>query len=189
MADEDKLLTHDYDGIQEYDNDLPRWWKNIFWVTTVFGLFYAGWVHLGFKEPQHAQLARELSELDEQRAAIASETGNQEFGEAQMLALTKDSEVVQKGKDIFAAKCAACHGLNAEGLVGPNLTDEYWIHGASITDILHIVRVGVPEKGMLSWETMMSEDEIRQVVSYVWTLQGSNPANPKAPEGQLSSKG
>lgn len=183
--DKDKLLTHQYDGIQEYDNDLPLWWRNIFVVTGIFAVLYVAWTHFGFKEPQHEQLARELRELNQLRSQKSDDDAGSQLGEAGLLKLASDNSILAKGKEIFVAKCVACHGANAEGLIGPNLTDQYWIHGGKITDIKHIVRVGVLEKGMLAWQTLMSDDEINSVVAYIWSIRGSHPANPKAPQGEL----
>lgn len=183
MADKNELRGHEYDGIQEYDNDLPRWWVNIFWLTTIFGIVYLVWTH-GFKEEQHAQLARELSELEAQRAAVSAASGAGQIGDEQLLSMSKDAAVLAKGAEIFMTKCLACHGPQGQGLIGPNLTDNFWIHGGRPTDLLRTVTEGVPAKGMISWKTMMSGDEMNTVVAYVLSLKGSNPPNPKAPEGQ-----
>ncbi|NOZ03980.1 MAG: c-type cytochrome, partial [FCB group bacterium] len=99
-------------------------------------------------------------------------------------ALTDETSLA-KGKEIFAKNCVACHGPNAEGLIGPNLTDQYWINGGRFEDIIHVINVGVPAKGMIPWEKTLTADQIQQVASYIVSLQGSNPPNAKAPEGDL----
>lgn len=187
MAEKDELLDHNYDGIQEYDNDLPRWWVNIFWLTTIFALGYLAYTHFGIAEPQHDKLARELSELEAQRAAQAAAVAPPAGAsvEEALLQVAADSQAVEHGKGLFTAKCAVCHGENGQGLIGPNLTDQHWIHGGKITDIQTVVMEGVLEKGMLSWKTQLTPKEISDVVAYVWNLRGSNPPNPKAPEGTL----
>ena len=103
--------------------------------------------------------------------------------EANLLALTDESSLVA-GKDVFQTNCAVCHLSQGQGLVGPNLTDEYWIHGGSYADIVRIVTEGVPAKGMISWKTQISKQQIFEVSSYIMTLKGTNPPNPKAPEGE-----
>ncbi|MCB9030238.1 MAG: c-type cytochrome [Deltaproteobacteria bacterium] len=183
MTEEDKLLEHDYDGIQEYDNDLPRWWRNIFWLTGIFGVFYLVWTHFGFKEPQHQQLAREIQELEQHKAEIAKSSGSVEVTDEQLMKLVAMPERISKGKEIFVAKCAACHGINGEGLVGPNLTDDFWIHGGKPTQIRKVIMEGVPEKGMISWQALMTADEINSALAYIWSLNGTSPPNGKAPEG------
>ena len=184
MADKDELLEHDYDGIREYDNDLPLWWVNIFWITTIFGIGYAIYVHTGMAETDHDRLARQLAELK----AVTEQTQQQESSqvtEKSLLSLTQDAAVVKVGQEVYDAKCAVCHGAEGQGLIGPNLTDEYWIHGGgTLIGIRHIVLEGVVEKGMLAWKGQLKPKEIDAVTAYIWTLQGSKPPSPKAPEGE-----
>lgn len=185
MANEkDELLDHDYDGIQEYDNDLPRWWVNIFWITTIFAVAYAGWTHFS-KVPQHEALAKQMEELQ-----VAKETRKEAAEESVLdadglIKLASNQEALSKGEEIFVGKCVACHATGGGGLVGPNLTDDYWIHGGKITDIRQVIQKGVVEKGMIAWETMLKSDEINAVTAYIWSLHGTNPENPKAAEGEL----
>jgi cytochrome c oxidase cbb3-type subunit 3 len=101
----------------------------------------------------------------------------------------KDSKIVSSGKEIFIAKCVACHGQAGEGGVGPNLTDEYWLHGGSINDIFKTVKYGVPEKGMIAWQATLKPNEIQSVSNYILSIQGSNPANAKAPQGEKATAG
>jgi cytochrome c oxidase cbb3-type subunit 3 len=191
MADRDELLDHDYDGIREYDNDLPRWWLNIFWLTTIFAIAYAFYVHAGYSETPEAKLARELAKLEEKRAAPTSDVSPDAQGKSPsevLLALANDADRVAAGEGIYATKCMACHGAKGEGTVGPNLTDDYWIHGGKITEIKQLIIDGVPAKGMLSWKNLMTPDEIDSVVAYVWNLHGSNPPNGKAPQGEMDPR-
>ena len=104
-------------------------------------------------------------------------------GESDLLALAAKSEVISQGAQIFAAKCVACHGPQGQGLVGPNLTDDFWIHGGKIDEIKNVVVNGVIEKGMLSWKAMMTNDEINAVVAFIWSIRGTQPSAPKAAEG------
>jgi cytochrome c oxidase cbb3-type subunit 3 len=96
-----------------------------------------------------------------------------------------DEAGLAKGKEVWTTNCLACHGANGEGLIGPNMTDEYWIHGGSLEDIVHIINVGVITKGMIPWEAVLTKEQVLQVSSYLLTMQGTKPANGKAPEGEL----
>ncbi len=188
MADRDELLDHDYDGIREYDNDLPRWWLNIFWLTTVFAICYAFYIHAGYSLTTDEKLAKGLAELEEMRVASApapADTQSDASPNDILLAIAGDDSRVSAGEKIYMTKCLACHGAKGEGTVGPNLTDDYWIHGGKITEIKQLVIEGVPAKGMLSWKNLMTPDEIDSVVAYIWNLHGTNPPNPKAPQGEL----
>ncbi len=185
----DKLLDHNYDEIQELDNPLPAWWVNLFHITTIFAVIYL--IIFSFFLPSsgvraeratqavlHPELARKVSASG---AAVAVE----ETVPAEPV-FVNDEETLEAGKKIFATKCIACHGAYGEGLVGPNLTDKYWIHGKGAEkDIYTVVSEGVPDKGMLTWKTQMSDEDICSVTVYVKSLQGSNPAKPKAPQGEL----
>jgi len=183
MADKNELLDHNYDGIQEYDNDLPRWWLAIFIISFLYGVFYIVYYHFGPGLLQEEQLAVDMKAIQELQAKQEQTKSTTELDESGLLALSQKPETLEQGKTIFQSKCMACHGMNAEGLVGPNLTDELWIHGGKITDLRKVVTEGVLEKGMLAWKGQISDQEINAVVSYIWTLRGSNPPNPKAPEG------
>lgn len=182
MADKDELLDHDYDGIKEYDNDLPRWWLAIFVITAMYGLWYVLYYHAGPGVFAEQQLALDMEELESKQKL--DKPAGEEIGDEQLLAMSKDLTALAKGSEVYMGKCLACHGPQAQGLVGPNLTDEFWIHGGKLTDIKNIIVKGVPEKGMLSWKGIISDEEIHSVTAYIWSLQGSNPPNPKAPEGQ-----
>ena len=184
MADQDKLLDHNYDGIQEYDNDLPRWWVWLFWITVIWGIIYVFYFHAPSTPTPHEKLAADLKEIDAQRAkhAPAPSAGGDES--TMLLALAKSTDAVTKGGAVFTAKCAPCHGAAGQGVIGPNLTDNFWIHGGAITDIKRTVVEGVPAKGMIAWKALLTADEMNNVVAYVWTLNGTNPPNPKAAEGQ-----
>ena len=186
MPKQDELLSHDYDGIREYDNSLPLWWLYLFLGTVVFALGYIVYYHFGTGQSQEQLLVAELQAADEAAAKkLVADVGAEKD---KLLALTKNSAALEQGRQVFATKCVACHLAQGQGLVGPNLTDDYWIHGGKITDIKNTVVNGVLDKGMLAWKTMLSGDEINAVVAYVWTLHGSNPPNPKAPQGNLEPR-
>ena len=129
MAEKDELLSHNYDGIQEYDNDLPRWWIALFWLTIGYGVFYAWYLHMGPGLDQHETLAKEMQEIAEQRAKVEQAQPKPADTGLHLAALLKDAAAIAKGKSVYDAKCMACHAAQGQGLVGPNLTDDYWIHG------------------------------------------------------------
>jgi cytochrome c oxidase cbb3-type subunit III len=189
MAEErDELLESNYDGIQEYDNDLPRWWLYLFYVTIIFAFGYVIYAHGGYSESATARLDRNMAELAALKQAAAPKAAPASAGKAELLALTRDPAALAAGKDIFQANCTPCHGQDGQGIIGPNLTDKYWLHGGKITDLQRTVTEGVVEKGMISWKPILSAQQIDQVIAYVWTLYGTNPAGAKEPQGQLEER-
>lgn len=178
----DQLRPSSYDGIQEYDNDLPRWWVWLFYLTGVYALVYVVGVYgFGISIPP---VPHEPSGVIVASAPSVPPGGASVQDEVQVLkARLSDAGAIAKGKEVFAGKCAACHGAGGGGVIGPNLTDDAWIHGGSLIDIKTVIENGVPEKGMLSWKTMLSQDDIRDVVVYIRTLKGTNPPGAKAAEG------
>jgi cytochrome c oxidase cbb3-type subunit 3 len=182
--EQDKVLNHDYDGIQEYDNDLPKWWVQIFWITGIFGIIYAVYFHWPSTPTPTEDLAMQMEEISKLKALHSSSQSSGGGGEDALLSLVGNTEALKTGAGVYQAKCMACHAAQGQGLVGPNLTDEYWIHGGSLPEIRQVIRKGVPEKGMLSWEPLLKSEEIDAVTVYIWSLYGSNPPNPKAPQGE-----
>lgn len=181
-VERDHLLDHSYDGIQEYDNPLPRWWLALFWLTILFTPIYILYFHFG-----SGMLAKER--YDEEMVAYYDKQAQQllalgDINESMLADLEADTSMMNSGKKIFQTKCATCHGMFGEGGIGPNLTDDYWLHGGQLMDIYRTVRDGVPSKGMLSWERQLRPAELMAVASYVGTLLGSNPPNPKPPQGE-----
>ena len=181
MKDDEKkeiILDHDYDGIQEYDNPLPNWWLMTFFGTIIFGFLYFGHYQIsGVAKTQTEELAIEMKELKAQAPADADDS--EEALESKLNAISADL-----GKQTFVAKCAVCHGQNGEGLIGPNLTDNFWLHGKGTrVDIFHTVSKGILQMGMPSWENMLKPDELLAAVKHVYSLRGTHPANAKAPQG------
>ena len=179
------LLDHEYDGIQELDNKLPRWWVWLFNLTIVFAVVYMGYYHvLGKGKLMAAQYDEEMSAGAQVKAqAIAS-------FEKTMASLepSKDPRIIAEGQETFAKLCAPCHRADAGGLVGPNLCDDYWIHGSNFVDNLQTIWNGVPAKGMVTWKGTLKPDTIYAVGSYIYTLRGTHPRNPKPPENQAPVK-
>lgn len=180
--DNDTPLTdHEYDGIQEYDNPLPMWWLGTFFLTIIFGFHY--WLHYSIAggPSQLDELKEDVRKLEvrQKKSEGASET------EEALAVIASSTEAKTRGQEIYAAKCAVCHGPQLQGLIGPNLTDDYWLHGkGKLTDIIATVRKGVLDKGMPSWEGMLPKSDIQAVVAFVNSRRGSNPPSPKAPQGE-----
>ena len=187
QSDRDRLLEHDYDGIKEYDNPLPSWWSWIFVATIVFSLGYWGYYQIG---PGPSLLSEYEQEMSEQAARLAKLAPAPGAGpsEESLRALTRDGKVMASAKEIFATRCLPCHGPEGQGIIGPNLTDDYWLHGNTLVAIRKTISEGVIEKGMIPWKDQLKPAEIDAMTAYVATLQGTKPANPKPPQG-VNSKG
>ncbi|HEU5167473.1 MAG TPA: cbb3-type cytochrome c oxidase N-terminal domain-containing protein [Chitinophagaceae bacterium] len=184
----DVLLDHDYDGIKELDNALPPWWKWGFYITIVVGVIYLFRFHVIKTGPTP------LQEYDnEMRIAAAHledfrKNSREAFDETTVT--LADEKGIAEGKKIFTGTCFPCHGANGEGnAVGPNLTDKYWLHGGSLGNVFKTISIGVPDKGMQAWGKTFSPTDVRNLASFVLSLQGTNPANAKAPQGNLFEVG
>jgi mono/diheme cytochrome c family protein len=263
VEEKDKFTDHDYDGIRELDNDLPRWWLYLFYFTIIWGLLYLVHYHvLDSGDSSYAELQKEYDpnwkeevksglftgyrspfysdkELTPRQriefATLSKFQGDSVFNDlikramkrakaenldklisafpdlwqqlaagdtppvelpVEAVAKTGSDPVIDyqpltdvasltAGKDIFSISCASCHGPAGEGGIGPNMTDEYWLHGGSINDIISTIEKGVPAKGMIPWRGQLKPEQILQVASYISTLQGTNPPNAKAPQGEV----
>lgn len=180
--DEVKLEGHVYDGIVELDNKVPPWFSGLFYATIIFAVYYMLHYHVfGTGKLMHEEYEEEMRQAEILRAELVR-TGAL-IDEKSVELLTDEASLVS-GKAIYDANCVACHGAQGEGLVGPNLTDGYWVHGGGISNVFRITRDGVPAKGMIAWKTQLNPKQIQEVSSYVISLEGTNPPNPKAPEGE-----
>jgi cytochrome c oxidase cbb3-type subunit 3 len=178
------ILHHDFDGIRELDNVLPPWWVNMFILTIIWAVGYMFYYHWGGNGPSSAEEYKmEVAEAKKVQAVALAGKANA-IDEASVTALT-DSGALGEGETIFKSTCAACHGQKGEGMVGPNFTDDYWIHGGGIKNIFKTIKYGVPDKGMISWQAQLKPSDIQKVASYILTLHGTNPPNPKAPQGTI----
>jgi len=182
---EEEIMTdHAYDGIVELDNNLPPWWKAMFYLTIVFGLAYLLHFHVFDtgdlqNEEYEKQMAMAKAEVD---AYLATSANNIDESN---VTFVEDEGRIANGQTLFVQKCAPCHGQAGEGGVGPNLADSYWIHGGSVNDIFKTIKYGVPAKGMIPWNSQLSPSEMQDISSFIITLEGSNPPNPKEPQGEL----
>ncbi|MEI6411392.1 MAG: cbb3-type cytochrome c oxidase N-terminal domain-containing protein [Bacteroidota bacterium] len=178
------ILHHDFDGIRELDNRLPPWWVNMFILTIIYAFGYMFYYHWGGNGPsQKEEYENEMATAKKEMAAALAGKANS-VDEASVVALT-ESSALGEGELIFKANCVACHGQKGEGGVGPNFTDEYWLHGGGIKNVFKTIKYGVPEKGMISWQSQLKPADMQKVASYILTLKGTNPPNPKAPQGTI----
>lgn len=181
---------HNYDGIRELDNRMPRWWLYLFYLTIVFAVVYLLGYHVTNWWPnQNAEYAIDSTEV----AALKQTKPQQNIDLESMVPLTAPQDLAL-GEDTYKKICSACHAAEGQGLVGPNFTDQYWIHGDTVTNTIgmknlyKVVVDGVIEKGMIPYKDQLSPQQIQQVLSYILTLQGTNPPNPKAPQGKKYDK-
>lgn len=186
LDDEQRILIkgHDYDGIHELDNRMPPWLAFLFQATIVFAVIYGIFYHWsGLGDLPSAELEKETKVVEAQKAAFLEKVAAK-INENSVTLLT-DTKTIEEGKAIFTASCAACHATDGGGGVGPNLTDQHWLHGGGIKDVFKTIKYGVPEKGMISWEKQLNPLKMQQVASYILSLKGSKPANPKEPQGEI----
>jgi cytochrome c oxidase cbb3-type subunit 3 len=166
----------------ELDNKLPRWWVWLFHICNVFAVVYLLYFHVfRIGDLSGEKFAKEIASA---RSAFPAVFETMTVGDESEQQPAADEAVLVQGKEIFMANCVACHGPDGGGLIGPNMCDDYYIHGPTFADSLRTIINGVPAKGMIAWKTMLKPADIEAVASYVWTLRGTTPANPKAPEGE-----
>ena len=176
--DAEILMDHEYDGIMEYDNPMPGWWKALFWATVLFSGVYVFWYHVSGRGPSVEDSYR--AEVAEANAHAAKLAMREKVSEAALEKLMADGVMMDSAAQLFAQRCKQCHAERGEGNIGPNLTDHYWIHGEGrLMDIYQAVSEGVLEKGMPAWNKQLAPAELRQVVAFVGTLRGKNiPGKP-----------
>jgi cytochrome c oxidase cbb3-type subunit 3 len=179
----DVMLDHDYDGIKELDNALPPWWRYGFYITIGVAFVYLLNFHvfgIGLNPTQEYNAEMENARIKKE----AYEATNKDRIDEKNVPMAA-ADGIRAGKALFEANCVACHLKDGGGNVGPNLTDDYWIHKGSLNDIYHTIKYGYADKGMQSWSGSFSEKEISFLASFVKSLRGSKPAVPKAPQGDL----
>jgi cytochrome c oxidase cbb3-type subunit III len=178
-------LDHNYDGIRELDNHLPPWWKYLFYVTIVWSVIYLVVYHVTDSLPlQEDEYREQVAKADDVKRKYLATQPKVEIDE-NSLSYFMDNEIITKGKSLYSSYCSSCHKADGGGSIGPNLTDEYWIHGGDIKNIFAVIKNGVPEKGMVSWASVLNPEQLRDVSFYVMSLQGSNPPGAKQPQGTV----
>jgi len=185
-TEEDIMLDHDYDGIKELDNVLPPWWLAGFYITIAASIFYYVMIFGFGKYNQYDELAAEI-ETAKQEVEAYKAANPEKFDDSNIVAFT-DEENLAKGAELFTTKtCTACHLPDLGGSIGPNLTDNKWILGGGVKNIYNtITNGGRPGKGMIAWESTISREERIQLASYIISMQGTQPATPKAAEGDIT---
>lgn len=181
--EKDIELEHQFDGITELDNPVPGWFMFLFYGTIIFGVIYLLNYHVfhwGMLQDQ--EYVVEIKQADIAKKAFLSKAAN--AVNENNVKLVTDGATLAAGAVTFKANCVACHGDHAQGVVGPNLTDEFWLHGGKINQVFKTIKYGVLDKGMPTWEKTLSPKQISEVANYVISLKGSKPANPKAPQGE-----
>ncbi|OJY92639.1 MAG: hypothetical protein BGP14_15125 [Sphingobacteriales bacterium 44-15] len=179
-------LEHEYDGIRELDNRLPPWWLYGFYVTIIFGVVYLWRYHVAYSAPlSKEELEISIKNADAQVKAYLGKKG--ESIDENSVAVLTDAQDIAEGKKIFTSSCAACHKEDGGGMVGPNLTDDYWMHGGDIKSIFKTIRYGI--NAMPQWQSTYSNKQIAQVASYVKSLHGTNPPGAKPPQGDIYTEG
>lgn len=171
------VVVHEIDGIQELDNNLPNWWLATFFLTIVFGIGYYYYYEVFDGEPLGHAYRRELAERLEASGQGAQVTA------AMLEDLSQDAAKMSEAAALFTSTCASCHGPNGGGTVGPNLTDDFWMHGGSPEQIYTSIHDGYPTKGMPEWGKQLGEAKIPMLTAYLMTLRGTNVAGGKAPQG------
>ena len=177
-------LGHDYDGIRELDNKLPPWWLWMFYISIIYGVIYFTMLHVTGSAPSIHQEYDKNMETAKAEVAAYMATQADNVDETTVTALN-DEMALSVGKTIYETTCATCHGKAGEGLAGPNLTDDYWLHGGGVKDIFKTIKYGVAGKAMISWQDQIRSGDMQKVASYILTLKGTNPPNPKGPEGTI----
>lgn len=177
-----EIQNHEYDGIKEYDNPLPNWWLVTFFGTIIFAFIY--FLHYEFSggQTQEQELKAALAEIEKMKSAQPVLAAS----EADLETMVKDPKVIESGAKIYTNNCAVCHGNELQGMIGPNLVDSYWIHGkGALNDVRVAIQKGVLDKGMPAWETVLSQQDVIAVTAFVISKKGTQPANAKAPQGNL----
>lgn len=174
------LEDHDYDGIRELDNPLPPWWIYLFYGTLIFGVYYMIQYHIFDGQDQYQEYTQEVVLADREIEAYQNQ-----LPKKQDLVASQDDNMLAQGKKIYDLYCKVCHRPDGGGGIGPNLTDVFWILGGDIKSVYATIENGGrPGKGMVAWKSSLNASQMEQVANYILSLQGTNPPNPKAPEGE-----
>jgi cytochrome c oxidase cbb3-type subunit 3 len=181
--EKDMMLDHDFDGITELDNPTPAWFNVLFYGSILFGVVYLLNYHVFKWSPlQDEEYAIEMKAAEVEKAAYLAKAGN--LIDESSVKVDNSPAVIAAGKAVYMQNCVACHAADGGGGTGPNLTDEFWIHGGSPKYVYRSIKYGWKEKGMIPWKDVYNDQKILQLASFVNTLQGKTPVNPKIAEGE-----
>jgi len=187
VAKEAEVATsHEYDGIKELDNRLPPWWLYSFYATIVFAVIYMVRFYFLGMPTQAEEFQADMQQAREEVQVYLASLDN--LIDENNVILADATADLNDGKAIFDQNCSVCHAADGGGGVGPNFTDQYWIHGGDMPSIFKTIKYGVPAKGMISWETQLSPKKMQQVASYIYMMEGTVAANPKEPQGELFTR-
>jgi cytochrome c oxidase cbb3-type subunit 3 len=181
--EKDIAMEHEFDGIVELNNPTPGWFMTMFYGTIIFAVGYMLYYHVfdyGPLQDEEYAIEMQHAKIDKDKY-LASAAGSMDENSVK---IDQDKGVLSAGQALYNANCVACHGDKAQGVVGPNLTDEYWLHGGKVSAVFKTIKYGVTDKGMISWEKTMTPKQIAEVTNYLISLKGSKPANPKPPQGE-----
>lgn len=180
------VMEHKFDGIAELNNPTPAWFMVLFYGTIIFAIGYLLNYHVfGYGKLQDEEYVAEIEQAAVDKAAFLANPVNAASAvNENNVVQSKDAKVLESGAALFANRCTPCHGDHGQGIVGPNLTDEYWLHGGKIQSVFKTIKYGVPEKGMIAWEKSLSAQQIADLANYILSLQGTKPAGAKAPQGE-----
>ncbi|MEK6766347.1 MAG: c-type cytochrome [Planctomycetota bacterium] len=182
LNDDNIIEGYEYDGITELDNPCPDWLMYIFYFTVFLSVFFLGY-HFG-SNSKNEILESYMKKLQNAQTQVVEQLP--EVSESELVALLQKPAQLTSGEEIFVDKCALCHGEFGEGLIGPNLIDNYWMHGkGKISDIATTIRSGIQDKGMAAWKDRIPEENILQIAAYIKSLKGAQTENAKEPEGEF----
>jgi len=181
--EKDIMFEHDFDGIRELDSKIPPWFAWLFILTIIFAAYYMIDYHIvGSGQVMQEEYNTEVKQASLEREALIKSGA---FVNEETVTLLTDATALDVGKTIFQTNCIACHAGDGGGIVGPNLTDDYWIHGGGIKNVFKTIKYGFVAKGMIAWQTQLNPNQMQEVASYIISLHGTTPAAPKQPEGEI----
>ncbi len=180
--EKDMMLEHDFDGITELDNPTPVWFNAMFYASILFAVVYLLNYHvLEWSPLQNEEYAIEMKAAEASKGEFLAKSAN--LIDETTVKVDGDAAVLTAGKTVFMQNCVACHAPDGGGTIGPNLTDEYWIHGGTVNNIFKTIKYGIPEKGMIAWEKTLTVQQTSDVTNFILSLKGTKPAIPKEPQG------
>jgi cytochrome c oxidase cbb3-type subunit 3 len=182
------LMDHDADGITELDNNLPGWWVWLFILSCVWALGYMVYYHALGGPSQMDEYQTEVATASAAKPVEPAPSAESTAVASVLSEPSTEEAILAQGKEVFMKNCMVCHAADGGGLIGPNMCDDYFIHGPLFTDSIRTIEEGVLAKGMISWKGVLKPEEIHAVASYIYTLRGTTPAAPKAPEGEMAAR-